>query len=429
MLKTILIFLSLLISILLNAQISDSVTVKSRYIKSVKLNFGYKHYTDFDIINNSNSGSVSHPYSYFKNIGIGLLLKSRKTFNTHEVEIGNLTFNKFNYKNQTDSTTQYGNSQNATIRYEFNYFFLVKPSRFSPYVGADILISYSRDKRTSSKLQSNAYTNTARELGLQMSIVPGIQFLLNNRIYFDFSIPLTVYRISRLHYKQYPQFDDHSNEAFSIFNKQYFQARLAIGVYLENVSNKKDFKTEKYTKTIKLNSNGYFVYNHGNNLGFSGLVPLLTFQNKKNFEMHEIELSNLSINRNHFRKANYNHATNLALRYQFNYFFIRREKKLFSPYLGTSYSLSYSKSKSVDKFYPDNNYGGVTLGTDLFIVSGIQFYPGERFYLDFSIPVTILTIDVNIIKKPNPDVGYFYKFFPAFSYKELYFRFGVGYKI
>jgi hypothetical protein len=433
MLKTVLFFLGLIVSIHLNAQIPDSAICKSKYIKSFKLNFGYKHYTDFDIIDNvidrSNPGSPPWPHSYFKNIGIGLLLKSRKTFNTHELEIGNFQWYKYFNSLQADSSSQHGNYGNAAFRYEYNYFFLKKASRLSPYLGADILIGFAGDRRSVSKLQSNLYSSTDRTLGVQMSIVPGIQFLLSNRVYFDFSIPSTLLRISRFYFKEYSQFSIRSNDLLSVFRKEYLQLRLAIGVYLENVSNKKEFKTEKYIKTVKLNSNLYFGYSYQNSFEFSGLAPVLTFQNKKNFEMHEIEFSQFSVDRNHFRSATYVRATNLNMRYQFNYFFIKREKKLVSPYIGSSYTLSSYKSKSVNKIYPDNDYSELVLSSGLHIAPGIQFYPSPRLYLDLSIPLQVLTIQTVINKMPTPYNAYYYKFFPAFSYKELYFRFGVGYRI
>jgi outer membrane protein W len=441
MLKNQLLFIALLFSIVIsNAQAPDSVGKQSRFIKSFRVNVNYNHYNDF-----YNYSGFNYQYKnstvQIGNIGLGYTLKSRKNFNSHDIELSNSGFHT--YKNISDNQEKYSsNTQDITLRYQYNYFFIKRSNLlFSPYLGASCLLSFSRYRSITES--SVSYHNSHRldiNLADQFALVPGIQYRLSSRVYLDLSIPINILRgsFSQSSDKEYPQFNSLEKYAdqFSFFKKDYYQIRMGVGIII-NPENRRKEADRKYIKTFKVNFyQRNYIYKNFNNLGtgLADFAPVITFQNAVTRNMHEVELSEV---KGEFEKNNKNYS--ISARYQFDYFFIKKPSR-FAPYLGVSGLFNYNRYSYIN-YYSSSNLGPPVIyyqHTAFFnytfgVVPGFQYHPCNKFYLDFSFPVNIWNGALGYWRTDNPSniqsnsSGVYGDY--AKRYHNWDLRIGVGFKL
>jgi outer membrane protein W len=438
MLKNQLLFIALLFSILIsNAQAPDSIGKQSRFIKSLRINYNYNHYYDFYRFSEYSDLNFKDPTSLIGNIGLGYTLKSRKNFNSHDLELNNVGWDASKYEQYYD--TGYANTQNLAVRYQYNYFFIKHNTLLSPYLGISSLFAFSRYNQVNEHVGENSHST---QLGLadQIALIPGIQFRLNDRIYLDLSIPITCLRASFFSHGGFSGNADSDyiihrySDLFSFFNKDYYQLRLGVGVIL-NSDKRKNVTNGKYIKTFKFNfsQDNYFYKNfHNAGTGFSGFTPVVTFQNTVSRNMHEIELSVFNGRRDKFNVGIGNNYS-FGLRYQFDYFFIKRPS-MFSPYIGISFLFYYDRYNFSGNNSPAyNSYSWAFLYNYNSLVPGIQYYPHNRLYLDLSLPINLFETQSGKLHYNDPAYsknnfsGIYGRIPNRYNFWDL--RIGIGFKL
>jgi outer membrane protein W len=434
--KKSLLFLFFSFSILLVQAQTDSLPNQSRFIKSFRVTANYNHYYD--------SYGIYYGYYYnwkelkneFGNIGLGYTLKSRKNFNSHDIEISNAGFDR-NKSDGNYSGYKYGsNQQYLTLRYQYNYFFIKRSSALlSPYVGASYLIHVSR-RRSITNSGNDLYDRHSTDFSFsdQLAVVPGLQLKLSNCAYLDLSIPINLFRgnFSQTIRKENPEYNSKNkfSDGFAFFNKEYYQVRLGLG-FIINPDKKEMAKNEKYEKSFKINFYQHNYYKKNPNytgVEVDGFTPVIAFRNVLTRNTREIELTEVrglsEIHHNNF---------SFSLRYQYNYFFIKKPS-MFAPYLGISVLLNsskfyqYSYSSYNLNYYTRQNSFNYTFAA----VPGIQFNPGNKFYLDLSIPLNIWEGDYYIRKTNNPslpehDSGFYGDFADGAHQRDI--RIGLGFRL
>jgi hypothetical protein len=399
-------FLILFFSVLIaQAQSPDSLDKKSRFIKSFRVNVNYNYFHDY-YINTVFPYSLPYygyngtPIQTFGNVGIGYTLKSRKNFNSHYIEVSNIGIDYRRY-----SSNYRTNRSVVSLRYQYNYFFIKRGNTsFSPYLGVSYLFNISKS-RLYQKYYGGQSHYTFLQLSNQFALVPGIQYRLNDRVYFDLSVPIDIFRGSLYQRKSKESsaynYTARNSDWLSFFNSRYVNIRLGVGIIM-NPEKRKEEADQKYIKTFKINfyPNSSF-YNKQVNLSLSGLSPSITFQNVINRNMHEIEFTKASGQFNENQK-NYS----VSARYQYDYFFIKKPS-LFAPYIGASALFNYNHNNNKTMFLLNptyTNYGSRSAYFEytLAAVPGIQIYPCSKFYLDLSLPVNIWGGGVGYYRTDNP---------------------------
>ncbi|MBX9850586.1 MAG: hypothetical protein K2X86_02390 [Cytophagaceae bacterium] len=308
----------------------------------------------------------------------------------------------------------------------------------APYLGVSALYGFTRDKQSSYIYSSKIDIKvTHLYMAVQAAIVPGVQYNLSDRIHLDFNVPITLMRFSYFYNKyinptQTNGKDHYSySDAFSFFKKDYMIARLGLGINLQSIEFH-EYSKEKFIKTIRINSDlnintaGKAVYS------FENFTPVLTFLNKRNFSMHEIDLNPLSTSKYSFVAGGTGKYYRLRARYTFKYFFRHKSDVVIAPYAGISADLDYSDYLFKNNQAPEENYSWQDLSYSNAIIPGFQINPAWRIYVDLSCPLTFLLSGTEKNQAADPaqnKVGtYSYGIlFPKMN--NLGFKLGLGYKL
>lgn len=136
-----------------------------------------------------------------------------------------------------------------------------------------------------------------------------------------------------------------------------------------------------------------------------------------NGNFHELEFSRLKINSSsdktsitydnlgHTQTISGQKTTNIliALRYEYNFmFFKKKEEAKLRTYLGLAINPYFENSNTLpflSNYFPTSE---TSLGTMLSIIPRINYNLGEKWFIDFNIPINISNIDITSTNKDNP---------------------------
>ena len=176
-----------------------------------------------------------------------------------------------------------------------------------------------------------------------------------------------------------------------------------------NVCAQDTSNTDRTAKSIKLNI--YFTKSFTDkNLSIGNISPVFLIKNKWQ-NVHEIELVNFDISKNTYKLAYLSGyvvgrdtiaETNIGLRYQFDYFFLKNKSNKFSIYNGGSISFHYHR-KHIKPFvntgYPIKV---IELTSSFSYVPGIIVYFSDKLYLDINFPINFVTSSYVFQRVYNP---------------------------
>lgn len=180
------------LSFFTNAQESKNHTVNIKLYSNV--NFLHSEDQNFvlsgDSLNNSNQIKlfISPAFTFVRQNG-----------NFHEIELSEFSFNKTNNKSSltNNSGTLYSvdgervTNYSISLRYEYGFMFLKKAnSKIHPYLGVSIHPYYSYTN--SNPLLSTFYRTSETSIGVNVSIVPRIQWNISERFLLDLNVPFSI---------------------------------------------------------------------------------------------------------------------------------------------------------------------------------------------------------------------------------------------
>lgn len=145
----------------------------------------------------------------------------------HELQLSNISFsnNQFNFVNLPQNQSQSQQIRSITFRYSYNFYFLQKLEKWSPFVGLQTTQSIFRSKTTTSQPNSIVENNTWSLTNYQ-GIVPGVQYHLKDNIKLEFAIPTNLSMLS------FTQDSFSSGIDWEIGVNNPFQFRLGCAVLL-----------------------------------------------------------------------------------------------------------------------------------------------------------------------------------------------------
>jgi len=142
------------------------------------------------ITGNTFNNTFNFPSNSQKSTGIGfgpsmgIALHRGNKF--HELQLSNISFinYEFDFPNSTQNQTQ--KTRSIGFRYSYNFVFLENVERWSPFLGLQTTQSIFYSKSFSSS--GNVSGRTTSMINYQ-GIIPGVQYILNDRIKLEFAIP------------------------------------------------------------------------------------------------------------------------------------------------------------------------------------------------------------------------------------------------
>lgn len=377
-------------------------STERKYEVSIKINNHWNFYTDFYPVNDRryDNGVLvpinRHWASEFGNQSVGIQFFNRKNHTSHEIDLRNFYLSSFYYANRRK-----GSNSDISIAYQFNYYLSnSNKALMMPYAGILLLTNFRLYK--SENLGNNSFSNRSSiGLAAQVNIVPGLKYNLSDRVYFDLSVPINIFRGSYYYFaNNYKNGIDVIQQElayadwFSGFNKHFYQVRFGAGVNIHSKNRWRD--AEKYLKSLRVN------FNFANNLTSKDNYPILrndlasiTFQNK-NFKnlIHEISLPGLIGNWLGY-SGGIDKRHSYYLRYQLSYLFLNESEVLVNPYFGLAYLIGYSKqgysSYSGKYFSSSSNSWSHTY----YINPGFQIYPNSKTYIDVCVPLDVFRWGIN----------------------------------
>lgn len=166
--------------------------------------------------------------------------------NFHEVELARFLFNRSHQEwyedpdspeDETDPVfIELTTNVRISLRYEFNWKLLKNKTdaKFIPYLGVSSLPYYKNENYLPG--ESNEYRIRTNNLGITIALVPRVIFRVNERLFLDLNVPLSLADLSYMHHHynspNLPEEDRNSSTVDIAAFPWQFLFRFGLGVNL-----------------------------------------------------------------------------------------------------------------------------------------------------------------------------------------------------
>lgn len=161
----------------------NSVFAQSDSNNSVLFNYAIKNNFQYFYQNKLNSAE-------FQLIAPSFFLRTRSG-NAHEFELSQLVFWKSDTRDKGFYNASLHKNFFIAIRYQYNYYFIKRPVKFSPYLGATVLSNFEVFNTKPEK--AGQFESKFTGFGTTVALAPGINYNISKRVFLDFNIPLEFY--------------------------------------------------------------------------------------------------------------------------------------------------------------------------------------------------------------------------------------------
>jgi hypothetical protein len=200
-----------------------------------------------------------------------------------------------------------------------------------------------------------------------------------------------------------------------------------LSISFLKAQNPEPVKTFKYIFKANIN----YSQRHGN-FQIGNVAPDWIIKNKKG-NLHEFELTEISVNRKEFSNYGLTKSSSFRLRYQYDILLIKKDKKII-PFIGFSALASTSKNNYQSSDTYNFSFRTFNSGLVFAVVPGVFFFPCKNLSIDFSMPLDLAGMRYHQQYVANPNIPSNQQSnsnldFNSYFLRTLRFRVGIGLRI